>query len=102
LLYNILSTHDWSCVYGSTSVDSAVASLNAAAQDAMEQTIACGIINTNSKFPHWYSSSLRYYIREKNYFYRRSNKINPTVFTTVFLSIVNYLTLLLSLTNLYG
>jgi hypothetical protein len=28
LLYNILSTHDWSCVYNSTSVDDAVASLN--------------------------------------------------------------------------
>jgi hypothetical protein len=39
LLYNILSTFDWSCEYGTTSVDSAVACLNAAVQDAMEHAI---------------------------------------------------------------
>jgi hypothetical protein len=37
-----------------------VASLNAAVQDAMEQAILRGIINFKSKFPHWYSGSLRY------------------------------------------
>ncbi|PNF20040.1 hypothetical protein B7P43_G05817 [Cryptotermes secundus] len=74
LLYNNLSTYDWSCVYGTTSVDSAVAGLNAAVQDAMEHAIPRGIINTRMKFPHWYSSSLKYYIRKKNYFYRRFKK----------------------------
>jgi hypothetical protein len=68
LLYNLLSNFDWSCVYGTTSVDSIVASLNAAVQDAMEYAIPRGVINTNSKFPHWYSNSLRYYISKKNYF----------------------------------
>jgi hypothetical protein len=38
-LYNILSTHDWSSVYNSTSVDDAVASLTSAVQDVMEQAI---------------------------------------------------------------
>jgi hypothetical protein len=57
LLYTTLSTHDWSGVHDTTSVDSAVACLNAAVQDAIEQAIPRGIINNNSKFPHWYSSS---------------------------------------------
>jgi hypothetical protein len=64
LLYTTLSTSDWSSVYDTTSVDSAVTCLNAAVQDAIEQVIPRGIINSNSKFPHWYSSSLKYYIRK--------------------------------------
>jgi hypothetical protein len=48
-LYNILSTFDWSSVYGASSVDFAVACLNAAVQDAMEQSIPSGIINSNLK-----------------------------------------------------
>jgi hypothetical protein len=59
LLYNILSTFDLSCVYVTTSVDSAVACLNAAVQDAMEHTIPRGVTNANSKFPHWYSNTLK-------------------------------------------
>jgi hypothetical protein len=65
LLYNIISNFDWSCVYGTTSVDSAVACLNAAVQDAMEHANPRGVMKANSKFPHWYSSFLRYYIRKK-------------------------------------
>jgi L-aminopeptidase/D-esterase-like protein len=68
LLYNILSTFECSGVYGTASVDSAVDCLNAAAQDAMEHAIPRGVINANSKFPHWYSSTLKYYIRKNNYF----------------------------------
>jgi hypothetical protein len=45
MLYNILSTFYWSCVYGTTSVDSAVASLNAAVQHAMEHAIPRGVIS---------------------------------------------------------
>ncbi|PNF43033.1 hypothetical protein B7P43_G08782 [Cryptotermes secundus] len=73
LLYNILSNYDWSCVYDTSSVDAGAARLSAAVQDAMEQAIPRGFI-TKSKFPHWFSSSLRYYIRKKNYFYRRFKK----------------------------
>jgi hypothetical protein len=75
LLYNILSTFDWSCVYGTTSVDSAVACLNAAVQDAMEHAIPRGVTNANSKFTHWYSSTLKHYIGKNNYFYSRLKKI---------------------------
>jgi hypothetical protein len=41
-----------------TSVDSVVACFNAAVQDAMEHGIPPGVVNANSKFPHWYSSTL--------------------------------------------
>jgi hypothetical protein len=83
LHYNILSTYQWSCVYGTTSVNAAVASLNAVVQDAMEQEIPHGIINSQAKFPHQYSSSLRFYIRKKNYFYRHF-KNKKSVFTKNF------------------
>jgi hypothetical protein len=70
LLYNILSTYDWVCVHGTTSVVSAVASLNAAAQVAMEQAIPRGIINSKLKFSH-NPLSYSYYIRRFKKFDRR-------------------------------
>jgi hypothetical protein len=39
LLYSLLSTYDWSSVYETTSVDTAVANLNAAVHGAMEQAV---------------------------------------------------------------
>jgi hypothetical protein len=48
LLYNILSTYACSCVYNTTSVDSAVTSLNAAVQDAMKHAIPRGNINSRN------------------------------------------------------
>jgi hypothetical protein len=98
LLYNILYTYDWSCLYGTTSVSSTAASLNTAVQGTMEQAIPRSIINCKSKFLHWYSGSL--YIRKKNYFYIPFK--NPVVFTKILLSIVRYLKRLLSLTDLGG
>jgi hypothetical protein len=56
-------------VYGTTSVESAVACLNAAVQDAMEHAIPRGFTNANSKFPHWYSSTLKYNIGKKKLFF---------------------------------
>jgi hypothetical protein len=50
LPHNILSTSDWSCVYGTSSVDTAVACLNALVPEVMEQAIPHGIINSESKF----------------------------------------------------
>jgi hypothetical protein len=88
-------------VYGTTSVDSAVACLNAAVQDAMKHAITRGVINANSKVPHWSSSTLKYYIR-KNNFTDVLKKIKMTLFTNNFLSIVSQLRLLLSLTDLDG
>jgi hypothetical protein len=57
LLYNILSTCDWSGVYETASVDEAVSRLNATVGDAMEQAIPCGY-NRKSKFPPWFSYTL--------------------------------------------
>jgi hypothetical protein len=73
LLYNLLSTYDWSSVYETSDVDIAVASLNAAVNDAMERAIPRGY-SCMSKFPHWFSHILRYYIAKKNYFHRRFKK----------------------------
>jgi hypothetical protein len=44
-------------VYNSTSVDDAVASLNSTVQDAMERAIP-HCVTKNSKFSHWFSTSL--------------------------------------------
>jgi hypothetical protein len=60
-------------VYETSSVDVAVASLNAAARGDMEQAIARGC-SSKSKFSHWFSYTLRYYIAKKNYFHRRFKK----------------------------
>jgi hypothetical protein len=73
LLYYLLSTYDWSSVYETSDVDIAVASLNAAVNDAMERAIPRGY-SCKSKFPHWFSHTLRYYIAKKNYFHRRFKK----------------------------
>jgi hypothetical protein len=77
LLYDTLSNFDWSGVYGTTSV----APLNAAVQEAMDQAIPRGTIISNSKFAHSYSTTLKYHIRKKNYFYRRFKKRIPTLST---------------------
>jgi hypothetical protein len=73
LLYNILSAYDCSSVYKTSSVDVAVARLNAAVRGAMDQAIPRGY-SCKSKFPHWLSYTLRYYITKKNYFPRRFKK----------------------------
>jgi hypothetical protein len=60
-------------VYETTSVDVAVASLNAALSGAMEQAIPRGY-SCKSKFPPWFSYTLMYYITKKNYFHRHFKK----------------------------
>jgi hypothetical protein len=47
-------------VFGTSSVDSNVAILNAAAQDATEQPISRGIIKPKSKFPQCHSGFLKH------------------------------------------
>jgi hypothetical protein len=73
-------------VYGTTPVASTVACLNAAARDAMERVIPRGILNSTSKFPHWYSASLTYYIRKTNIL-QMHEKRNSIVFIKIVLSI---------------
>jgi hypothetical protein len=53
-------------MYETTSVDAAVASLSAPVLGAMEQAIPRGY-SPKSKFPPWFSHTLRYYIAKKNY-----------------------------------
>jgi hypothetical protein len=60
-------------VYETTSVDTAVANLNAAVRGAMEQAIPRGYSH-KSKFPPFFSHTLRHYITKKNYFHRRFKK----------------------------
>jgi hypothetical protein len=50
LLYNMLSTYVWSCVYDAASVDAAVASLTVT-QHVMKQAIPRDIV-AKSEFPH--------------------------------------------------
>jgi hypothetical protein len=75
LLYNVLSTYDWSSVYETISVDVAVASLSAAMEQAIPRGYSC-----KSKFPAWFSYTLRHYIAKKNYFHRRFKKKPPYYF----------------------
>jgi hypothetical protein len=70
LLYNILSTYDWSSMYETTSVDTAVASLSG----AMEQAIPCGY-SRKVKFPPWFSHTLRYYIKQKKKKKKKKNTV---------------------------
>jgi hypothetical protein len=56
------------CVCGTTSVDSAVASLSAAVQDAMEQTVSRGIINFYNEIPTLVFHFLRVLYYGKNVF----------------------------------
>lgn len=73
------------CDYGTISVDVAVVRLNALIHDAKEQAIPCGIINSKTKFPHWRSVSLRFYIKKKNYFVDVLKRRNTTIFTDRFI-----------------
>jgi hypothetical protein len=52
LLYNLLYTYDWSSVYETTSVDTAVANVNAAVHGAMEQAIPRGYSRKSLVLPH--------------------------------------------------
>jgi hypothetical protein len=73
VLCNILSTYGCFCVYDAPSLDVAVTSLNAIAQDAMGQTIPQGFI-TKSTLAHWFSGTLTCHIRKNKYLYRRLKK----------------------------
>jgi hypothetical protein len=44
LLYNVISSYEWSGVYDTTSVDAVVSTLSTIVQDAMEQSIPHGFI----------------------------------------------------------
>jgi hypothetical protein len=101
LLYNILSTHGWSSVYETTSVDTAVASLNAAVHGAMEQAIPRGY-NCKSKFPPWFTHTLIHYSTKKKYSHRRLKRNLLITFMTDSLFTENLLKAPSSPTGLAG
>jgi hypothetical protein len=59
-------------VYSNSAVDAAVDSFTNVILPAMDLAIPQGFIK--SRFPHWFSHTLIYYILKKNYFYRRYKK----------------------------
>jgi hypothetical protein len=85
MLYDTLSTYDWSSVYNETSVDAAVDRLTVAVTHAIAMSVPTGCTN-RCKFPVWFSSELKSYIRKKNYFYRRCKKYKSNYFYDKFSS----------------
>jgi hypothetical protein len=78
MLYNTLSTYDWSSVYNETSVD-AVDRLPVAVTPAIAMSVPNGCTN-RCKFPVWFSSELKSYLRKRNYFYRHFKKYKSNYF----------------------
>jgi hypothetical protein len=76
-LYNVLRHTDWSCVLNEESVDSAVSSLTAIVREAINVAIPY-VRSKNSTYPHWFSNSLKYYIKKKNQHFRRFKNKNLT------------------------
>jgi hypothetical protein len=73
LLYNVLHYSDWSCVLNVNSVDSAVYNLTATVRKAISRAISY-VRSKNPAFPHWFSNSLKLYIKKKNQYFRTYKK----------------------------
>jgi hypothetical protein len=61
---------DWSCVLNENSVDPAVYNFTASLSKAINKTIP-SVKPESSTFPHWFSKSLIYYIKNKNQFLKK-------------------------------
>jgi hypothetical protein len=79
MLYNALSTYDWSSLYNEASVDTAVARLNAVVTQATDLAPPSGYIKKH-KYPAWFSGKLKACIKKKNYFSRRYKKYKAHCF----------------------
>jgi hypothetical protein len=89
LLYEILSSYDWSFVYKQTSVDSAVNELNSVVVNSLNQTVPYTCTG-KSKFPCWFSGILKHYIKKKNHFFRRYKKTkSATHYSSFFIFFVS-------------
>jgi hypothetical protein len=64
LLYNFLSSYDWSCVYDQSSSDSALNHLKSVVTDALNSAIP-NKISRKTKFPCWFSGTLKHYINKE-------------------------------------
>jgi hypothetical protein len=85
MLYNALSTYDWSSVYNESSVDAAIDRLSVGVTLAIAMSVPTGCTN-RCKFPVWFSSKLKSYMRKKNYFYRHFKKYKSNYFYDKFSS----------------
>jgi hypothetical protein len=74
LLYRYLSSYDWSCVYNQSSTDSAVNQLKSVVTDALNFDIP-NKVSRKSKFPCWFSGTLKHYTI-RNHYFRRFKKTN--------------------------
>jgi hypothetical protein len=64
LLYNVLSQVNWSCILNDNSVDSAVNNLTDIVREAINLAVPYKR-RKNTAYPHWFSKSLKYYIKKK-------------------------------------
>jgi hypothetical protein len=88
LLYRYLSSYDWSCVYNQSSTDSAVDQLKSVVTDALNLAIP-NKHSRKSKFPCWFSGTLKHYINKKNHYFRRFKKTNSDEHYFYFAHFVN-------------
>jgi hypothetical protein len=73
LLYEMLSSYDWSCVFKQSSVHSAVNRLNSVVINSLNQTVPYTCLS-QPKFPCWFSGTLKHYINKKHHFFSHYNK----------------------------
>jgi hypothetical protein len=68
LLFSFLFNYDWPCVYSNNTVEAAVDNFTNVILGAMDLAVPQGP-SRNFTFPRWFSRTVIYYIRKKNYFY---------------------------------
>jgi hypothetical protein len=90
LLYNGLRHSDWSFVPSINSVNSAVYNLTAIELETINLAIYY-VTAKNPAFPHWFSDSLEFYIKNKNQCFRTYKKSKAGSRYDVFIIIVNWL-----------
>jgi hypothetical protein len=88
-------------VYIVITVDAAVDSFTNVIIQAMDLAIPSGVIR-KSRFPHWFSHTLIYYIQKKNYFYRQYKKSKNEYYYSKFSHYRKLVKITNSLTDLIG
>jgi hypothetical protein len=73
LLYNTLLNFDRLCLFSENAVDSTVLNLTVIVSDAINKAMPFAKYR-NSSFPYWFSSTMKYYIKNRNQYFRRYKK----------------------------
>jgi hypothetical protein len=87
-------------VYSSKAVDAAVDSSANFILQAIDLAILRGVIR-KSRFRHWFSHSLIYYIRKNNYFYRRYKKSKKEYYYSKFFHYRKFVKITIKCDRLY-